>query len=158
MKIVAIESREHPRVVDVWEASVRATHDFLSEEDIVRLKALVPGYLGMVKLFGARDEHGAIIAFLGVIEGNVEMLFIHPSHRGRGIGRAFMQYAAHNLGADTVDVNEENDQAVGFYRRIGFEVFARSERDAQGEPHPLLHMRLKHPDKLGDGGLRHDTE
>jgi putative acetyltransferase len=44
-----------------------------------------------------------------------------------------------------VDVNEQNDQAVGFYRRMGFEVAGRSAVDGLGQPFPLLHMRLGKP-------------
>jgi putative acetyltransferase len=130
-------------VIEVWEASVRATHDFLSDANIESLKGLLPGYLGNVDLCGVRDDDGRVVAFLGVVERNVEMLFIHPSHRGRGIGRALMEYAVDGLGAQTVDVNEQNEQAVGFYQHIGFEVTGRSELDGQGNPFPLLHMRLK---------------
>ncbi|TMD66902.1 MAG: GNAT family N-acetyltransferase [Chloroflexi bacterium] len=45
-------------------------------------------------------------------------------------------------GATTVDVNEQNDQALGFYLRMGFVVVGRSELDSNGKPYPLLHMRL----------------
>lgn len=42
-----------------------------------------------------------------------------------------------------MDVNEQNAQARGFYEHEGFEVIGRSETDEQGEPFPILHMRLK---------------
>jgi putative acetyltransferase len=41
-----------------------------------------------------------------------------------------------------VDVNEQNEQALGFYRHLGFEVVGRSPLDGQGKPYPLLHMTL----------------
>lgn len=47
------------------------------------------------------------------------------------------------LGASEVDVNEQNEQAVGFYRRMGFEVAGRSAEDGMGLPFPLLHMRMR---------------
>jgi len=43
----------------------------------------------------------------------------------------------------SVDVNEQNQQAVGFYRRLGFEVEGRSEVDSMGKPFPLLHLRKR---------------
>jgi len=70
------------------------------------------------------------------------MLFIHPDYREQGIGRTLLSYAMNERGATTVDVNEQNDQALGFYMRMGFEVVARSELDSNGKPYPLLHMRL----------------
>jgi len=39
-----------------------------------------------------------------------------------------------------VDVNEQNDQAVGFYRKMGFTETGRSPTDDDGRPYPLLHM------------------
>jgi putative acetyltransferase len=47
------------------------------------------------------------------------------------------------LGATKVDVNEQNDQAVGFYRHMGFEVTGRSAVDDLGQPFPVLHMKRR---------------
>ena len=41
-----------------------------------------------------------------------------------------------------LDVNEQNEQALGFYLHMGLEVVGRSERDDFGKPYPLLHMRV----------------
>jgi putative acetyltransferase len=89
-----------------------------------------------------RDGNGMVAGFIGIAEGKVEMLFIHPEYREQGIGRTLLRYAIHERGATTVDVNEQNDQALGFYLRMGFVVVGRSELDSNGKPYPLLHMRL----------------
>jgi putative acetyltransferase len=89
-----------------------------------------------------RDANGMVVGFIGIAEGKVEMLFIHPDYRGQGIGRTLLSYTINERGATTVDVNEQNDQALGFYLRMGFEVVGRSELDSNGKPYPLLHMRL----------------
>jgi putative acetyltransferase len=121
---------------------VRATHDFLREEDIQKMKPLVRDeYLYLVTLFGIRGADGRITGFVGVAENKIEMLFIHPDVRGRGIGKQLLKYATAHLGADEVDVNEQNGQAVGFYLHAGFKVMGRSERDGQGQPFPLLHLK-----------------
>jgi putative acetyltransferase len=44
--------------------------------------------------------------------------------------------------ATQVDVNEQNEQAVGFYLKIGAEIIGSSELDGLGKPFPLLHTRL----------------
>ncbi len=130
-------------ITDVWEGSVRATHDFLREEDIQKMKPLVRDeYLHLVTLFGIRDAEGRILGFIGVAGNKIEMLFVHPDARGKGIGKQLLGYAIHYLGTDEVDVNEQNGQAVGFYRHAGFKVTGRSERDGQGQPFPLLHLKL----------------
>jgi putative acetyltransferase len=138
-----IKKSEYPEVLKVWEASVRATHDFLQEEDIVYFKPLIlEHYLDAVKLKAWRDENNKIIGFSGVADGNLEMLFIHPDSRGKGIGKALLEYSITNLNVTKVDVNEQNEQAVGFYLKQGFIQIGRSEKDPTGKPYPILHLQL----------------
>lgn len=128
----------------VWEASVRATHDFLPDSYIELLRNLVlTRYLDAVMLICTRDKQQHISGFAGVAAGKIEMLFIAPQHRGEGLGKQLLQYAMEHLNADELDVNEQNPQALGFYYKQGFEVIGRSEVDGMGQPYPLLHMRLK---------------
>jgi putative acetyltransferase len=129
--------------VAVWEASVRATHHFLAEEDIQLYKPLILNYyLGAVDLACVRSDVGELVGFIGVAEAKIEMLFIYPVLRGKGIGKVLVAYAVSALAATKVDVNEANEQAVGFYRRMGFQTTGRSETDPMGKPFPLLHMEL----------------
>lgn len=141
--ISAISTADFSRVVEVWEASVRATHHFLSESDIQFFKPLVLSELSQIAhLDGVRNHQGNVIGFIGVVADKIEMLFIDPSWRRQGIGRQLIQHAVESLGATKVDVNEQNVQAVGFYQRMGFEIEGRSELDGMGKPFPLLHLRL----------------
>lgn len=142
-KIDYIDKFEYKEVVNVWEASVRTTHHFLKEEDIAYFKPLILNiYLDAVELRCYRDEYCKIIGFVGVAEGNLEMLFIHPAHRGKSIGKTLLEYAISNLKVTKVDVNEQNNDAIGFYKRYGFEAIGRSETDATGKPYPILHLEL----------------
>jgi putative acetyltransferase len=152
INVSPIEPGDFPQVVAVWEASVRATHHFVTEADIQFFKSLVlTGLPQMPELAGVRDENGQVVGFVGVAGDKVEMLFIHPAWRGRGVGRRLLTHAITRLGAVLVDVNEQNQQAVGFYRRMGFAVIGRSERDSTNKPFPLLHMRMS-GDAAGSGG------
>ncbi|MDC9615019.1 GNAT family N-acetyltransferase, partial [Xenorhabdus khoisanae] len=74
----------------------------------------------------------------------VEMLFITPQARGTGVGKMLLEFAIDKLKISELDVNEQNTQGVGFYQHMGFQVFSRSELDGQGNPFPLLHMKLAH--------------
>ncbi|WP_431482782.1 acetyltransferase [Pseudomonas solani] len=143
-QIEQIDDSDRQRLVEVWEAAVRATHHFLVEDDIQFFKPLVrDAYLDSVKLACSRDADGRIQGFIGTAGGTVEMLFVDPAQHGKGIGRALLLHAIDHKGATTVDVNEQNPQAVGFYLRMGFEVASRSELDGSGKPFPILHLRLK---------------
>lgn len=139
--IDTVPKSDYLEVVDLWEASVRATHHFLPESDIQYFRPLILNqYLDHVDLSCLRDQAGQIAGFLGVAEGKVEMLFIHPDVRGKGVGKRLLLYAVHDLGAKEVDVNEQNEQAVGFYHHLGFTTIRRSPVDGMGKPYPLLHM------------------
>jgi putative acetyltransferase len=70
------------------------------------------------------------------------MLFVDAREHGRGVGSALLSFVVANSGVTQVDVNEQNAQAVEFYRRRGFAIVGRSARDGQGRPYPLLHMQL----------------
>ena len=140
--ISPVQPEDYPRVVEVWEASVRATHHFVSEADFQIFKPLVrEGLPQSETLLCMRDADGQVIGFIGVEAGEIASLFIHPDWRGKGIGRRLLTYAVETLGATTLDVNEQNEQAIGFYRRMGFEVVGRSPLDGMGKPYPLLHMQ-----------------
>jgi len=138
-----IYKKEYKEVVELWEASVRATHRFLKEEDIEYFKPLILNtYLDAVELKCIRNNK-KIVGFLGVADENLEMLFIHLDSRGKGIGKTLLDYSIDKLKVTKVDVNEQNEQAVGFYKHCGFEVIKRSELDSSGKPYPTLHMELK---------------
>ncbi|ETN94284.1 GNAT family N-acetyltransferase [Zhouia amylolytica] len=143
-KIEPINPSAYEEVTEVWEASVRATHHFLKEEDIRYFKPLIRNeYLKLVELWCIRNEQDRIQGFLGVADDKLEMLFITPEARGKGIGKALLDFAINELRVTQVDVNEDNEQAVGFYIHSGFETYNRSELDATGKPYPILHMQLK---------------
>lgn len=141
--VTPIEPADYPRVLVVWEASVRATHHFVTEKDIEFFRRMLGDRLPRLpNLVGSRDGRGEVIGFISVSGRNLDMLFVHPDWRGTGVGRRLLEYAVRSLHATTLDVNEQNEQALGFYRHMGFEVTGRSERDGTGKPYPILHMRL----------------
>lgn len=154
---------DYPAILELWRRSVEAAHDFLKPADIDRIAQPVPGYLDHVRLTVAVDND-RIVGFIGTAvpnpptspapsslsspsdspagsEVSVEMLFVDPSVFGRGVGSALLQSATKGYGTVLVDVNEQNPSALQFYKSRGFEVVGRSERDSQGDPFPLLHLR-----------------
>lgn len=142
--ITSASEADFDRLTEIWEAAVRATHDFLSEEDVLFYKKQVRElYLGAVSLFVARDKQGLALAFMGLSPPDkLEMLFVDPAYRGQGVGTALVRHAAEEYGSLDVDVNEQNPLAVDFYKKRGFVRVGRSELDGQGRPFPLIHMRL----------------
>lgn len=80
MNMYEIEERT-PEIMNVllkiWEDSVRTTHDFLSGKEIDQIKEYVPQALSDVAhLIVAEDESGKMIAFMGIENQRLEMLFL----------------------------------------------------------------------------------
>lgn len=122
---------------------MRATHDFLAEEDPQALKPLIlEQYFDALDLRCAKNRCGEIQGFCGVPDGNIEMLFVAAGVRGLSVGALLAPRAINRQGGTRVDGNEQNEQAIGFYQRIGFTVTGRSPIDGPGKPYPLLHMAL----------------
>lgn len=129
----------------VWEDSVRATHLFLSDAEVKRIKKYVPYALENVEhLIAAEAEN--LVAFMGIQNKRLEMLFVAPEEREKGIGKQLLQYGFRTYGIREVTVNEQNQQAVGFYEYMGFETYKRSDLDEQGGPYPLLYMKCRDAD------------
>lgn len=143
MIIRQANAADHPLLLDIWLRAVRATHHFLQASD---MDALLPQlrdvYLPAVELWVAVDADDCPQGFIGLNQHHVEMLFIDPDLRGQGIGRALLDYARGSRSALSVDVNEQNPEAVGFYLHYGFVQTGRSALDGEGRPFPLLHMSL----------------
>ena len=144
MKIYEVQNRT-PQLIEellnVWETSVRATHLFLSDAEVKSIKEYVPQALeGVEHLIVAEAEKPA--AFMGTQNGRLEMLFITPEERGKGIGKQLLQYGVQNYGVAGVTVNEQNPQAVGFYEHMDFKTYKRTDLDEEGNPYPLLYMKL----------------
>ena len=141
MKIIKCYENEYPALVEIWERSVMATHDFLSKEDFYKIKkALIPYYFPNVNLYALRDSE-RMTGFIGLSSNSIEMLFIDDSCRGKGYGSALIDFAL-KQGATKVDVNEQNASALNFYQVRGFRKIGRDETDEAGRPYPILHLSL----------------
>lgn len=144
MQIIECEEREGAllaALVDVWERSVRATHAFLSKEEILAIREFVPQALSGVEKLVVALEGGVPLGFMGAEAGRLEMLFLAPEARGLGLGRLLLEKAIARYSVEELTVNEQNPQAVGFYEHLGFRTYKRTELDEEGRPYPLLYMR-----------------
>ena len=127
----------------LWERSVRATHAFLAESDIQRIKGYVPDAIRGVETLVTAEESEDLVGFMGIQGDSLEMLFVDPARRGRGVGRKLLRYGIERVGVTKLTVNEQNPQAIGFYEHMGFKPYKRTETDEAGDPFPLIYMRLE---------------
>lgn len=131
------------QLADLWEKSVRASHHFLTNEDIEKLNPLVKAGVSSIETLVVNYDADTPIAFMGLSGNKIEMLFVMPDYFGKSIGKELVRYAIENHNARYVDVNEQNPSALGFYKHLGFTAFDRTELDEQGNPFPILKMRLE---------------
>ncbi|WP_196137638.1 hypothetical protein [Aliikangiella sp. G2MR2-5] len=75
MSIQKVTQKDYQKLIQIWESSVRATHNFLSEEYIAELRPLIlQHYFDAVNLRCFKDEQETICGFIGVADSNIEML------------------------------------------------------------------------------------
>ncbi|WP_313530634.1 GNAT family N-acetyltransferase [Sphingobacterium multivorum] len=139
-QITLATTGDYPRIMEIWESAVRATHDFLTNEDFIYFKEVIPkDYLPNLEVF-LLIENGESVGFSSVSDRNLEMLFIHNDYRNKGYGKHLFQFMDETKGIAKVDVNEQNYQAIGFYEKLGFRKSGKSEKDCSGKDYPIIHM------------------
>lgn len=147
MRIIEVLDRNKElieKLLEVWESSVKITHLFLSLEEIEEIKKYVPAALKEVPhLVIVEDDNHQPVGFMGINGNHLEMLFISSSQRGKGLGKALLKYGIEKYLVANLAVNEQNTSAKDFYEHMGFEVYQRSELDEQGNPYPILYMKLE---------------
>ena len=146
MKIIVIKNRSKElieQLTNVWEESVRASHLFLTEAEIIEIKHFIPeGLKAVPTLVIAVNDKKMPVGFMGTSTGKLEMLFLAPNEWGKGLGKRMVQYCINELSIKEVTVNKENPQAYGFYEKMGFVPYKCSDCDEQGRPHPIIYMKL----------------
>lgn len=145
--ITAIEKEQRTtmlieNLLGIWEASVRASHYFLTEVDIIRLTPQAECALRYIETLWVLNDNQNPIGFMGAQERKIEMLFLHPDYFRKGLGKMLVERAFSELNVEYVDVNEQNPEAAKFYERMGFKTFKRNEYDSEGNPFPILEMKI----------------
>ena len=128
-------------LISVWESSVIATHHFLSNKHIEHIKSILEDmdlYSFEIKLYKTTDHK--IAGFIGTKGHKINMLFIHPDFFRMGIGTLLISDAIEQKNVREVVVNKQNPDAILFYQSFGFQITARSNRDEQGNPFPIVIM------------------
>ncbi|WP_240157128.1 GNAT family N-acetyltransferase [Pseudonocardia broussonetiae] len=139
---------DRPALLRIWRRAVEATHGFLTPADVDEIEEQVrAAALPALALTVAQRSDGALLGWVGVHGDRraravrVEALFVDPAAHRLGVGTALLGAATPAMGRVELDVNEQNPSALAFYERHGFVRVGRSERDGEGRPFPLLHLR-----------------
>ena len=139
--IKLFKEKDNAPILSIWEKSVVATHDFLSSEDLNFYKSLAPEFLSKSTIY-IFEEENIVKGFLGVSDVNIDMLFVNPKYIGKGSGKLLLFYAINELRLTRVNVNEQNTNALDFYKHFGFEIIGRDDIDGFGKPYPIVHLKM----------------
>ncbi len=145
MKIYEIKERDEiiiDKLYKLWERSVRYSHLFLTEDDIKNISKYVKPAIINIKHLIAAEYESKIIGMMGIENQVLEILFLDPMSIGKGFGRALIEYGINNYNIKEVTVNEQNTNALNFYKHIGFKAYKRNEYDELGNHFPIIYMRL----------------
>lgn len=145
MEIKELENREEyiNQLVSLWERTVLLTHHFLTKNEIDKIKEYVPNALASVKHLIICQDNNKLLGFMGIENEKLEMLFIDINFLHQGFGKSLIEYAKKYYGLKELTVNEQNHEAVGFYKHMGFIPYKRTEYDEEGNPYPLIYMKLE---------------
>ena len=125
----------------LWREAVDASHGFVSVEHRRMIDPFVrTRYLPTAPLTLAVDADDHPLGFIGMVENQIDSLFVDPEMQGRGIGRALVAHGGRGHDRLLVEVNEQNASGLGFYLHLGFRPIGRSETDELGLPYPLIHL------------------
>jgi putative acetyltransferase len=140
LEYIPFQPEDKDTLISTWEASVRATHRFLSESDIVYYKSILAGFELEKLPIHCGWENEFMVGFGAVVNHSLEMLFLHPAYIGKGYGTNFLHFLDQIADIKTVEVNEENLDALHFYQKHGFVVSGRRAMDDHNKPHPILEL------------------
>ena len=129
-------------LTNLWERSVKTSHHFLNLNEIERIKQYVPNELRKVaKLFVAIEKSNVLLAFIGIKDNMIQMLFVDDKYVRKGIGSKLVDYVINNYDIKYVEVNEDNLIAHKFYLNKGFKDLKRKEYDNYNDPYPIIIMK-----------------
>ncbi len=131
------------KLSNIWfEASIKA-HPFIGEARLTEQRRLIEEeYLPKAETSVACLEEEAV-GFISLLGNFIGGIFIAPDWQGFGIGCQLIADALARKGELSLEVYTENDQAVGFYNRLGFHEVSRRDIDDFGLQFPNATLTLK---------------
>ena len=131
------------RLSNIWfEASLKA-HPFIGERRLIEQRGLIEGeYLPKAETSVACLD-GEAVGFISLLGSFIGGIFVAPDRQGFGIGRKLIADALARKGELSLEVYTENEQAVRFYKQLGFQEISRRATDDFGLPFPNAALTLK---------------
>lgn len=122
-------------VLAIWLAGNLQAHPFIPADYWQgQLEKMELEYLPSAEVFVyADDADQEIKGFIGVVDGSyIAGLFVHPQYQGQGIGRELLIDGQKRYDSLMLHVYCDNERAVRFYGKNGFQVKERGIEEATG--------------------------
>lgn len=132
VKIRGYREEDLGAIEEIWLSGNRTAHGFIPDAFFLGHLPMLGELLPQVKVFIA-EEHEDIIGFLGMEDGFILGLFVHPGKQRHGIGRTLLQEAKKQSDALTLKAFVKNERAVAFYHREGFAPVGMEKDETTGE-------------------------
>lgn len=135
--IRAAREADFDALTDVWERAARSSHGFMDDDDFTSMRPYIRDSFLPSMTVWLVEVAGSPVAFVGVRDDHVELLYIDPPFHGQGIGTRLVEHT----GANSVEVYAGNTTGLDFYRSRGFHETHRRDRDPAGRPYPMVVLR-----------------
>ncbi|MBM7542208.1 GNAT family N-acetyltransferase [Amphibacillus cookii] len=116
-----LKQTELDQIMTIWLTANREAHHFIDisywESRVETVRKMIPTATLYIK---KRDQN--IVGFIGVSDGYIAGLFVDRSERGKGIGKALLDHAKARAQSLTLNVYQQNKQAVRFYLNNDFQI------------------------------------
>lgn len=126
IKIRQAEPKDFEKLANIWLESSIDAHDFIPKSYWVNNKSAMQNqYLPMSEVYLV-EEAGKVHAFIALVENNVAAIFVSPSKQGKGLGKLLISHAKKLRNKLELNVYQENESSVAFYKANGFEILKES--------------------------------
>lgn len=137
-----IGAADTEQLSNIWfDASMKA-HPFIGEPRLVEQRKLIEDeYLPKSETWIACCG-GETAGFISLLDSFIGGIFIAPAWQGRGIGGKLIAHALTLKGELSLEIYTANEQAVRFYRALGFTEVSRRDVDDFGYSYPNATLQL----------------
>ena len=122
-----LDNKDIDRVMKIWFETTIKAHSFIEKSYWEQMFDVVKNqYIPISETF-VFEKNGEIQGFISLIENkHIGALFVSEKFQGQRIGTHLIEYVFKIVNDLTLDVYKENNQAVQFYKRMGFEIKSES--------------------------------
>ena len=108
-------------VMNIWLTLNIQAHSFIPKEYWINHFEQVKEILPQSTVY-VYEKNGSVQSFIGLTEHHIEGIFVEESMRGKGIGTQLLNHAKQFFSSLTLQVYEENQSALRFYFKEGFQI------------------------------------